>query len=1152
MGVQDADNGSYTCTVTGTASGQSTNSAPATLVVQDPLTVLAGPVSRTERVGDHLAFAVAVTGGGPQFSWTHNSSPITGATNSTLILTNIQTGAGGSYVVTVQNAATSPQTYSATLTVVNNTVLPLYSTNILVSRVGDGAQALSGATGNTLYLDQYTESGTYVSTVQVPDEPVGALYGTGSSASVAGSPALLVQGAGTDAVNEGMLTVSGGNQEYLDFAGYCLSYPFSGPDVTVAPAANWRGLATLNAYGIYSLAYTNTGLYNGGNHTIRSVVTLDGVSFWTAGQAGANGIKYANSTVASYATGNGIPVIASSATGPRVVQIVDGNLMFSDPNGGGLFICAGTPEPIPSGTSPSTLLLTETSLPMDFAFSPDLNTLYIADGAPFRRHECPKPAASERWDTNSASGGYTFSYSLPVDPTQTMGALGLAVDFSAASTWGPGVTGAKLFATTFGTVTNSLVSMVDNGVISTPTVIVIAAGNNALRGVRFGPAAVPPSIVTSPQSQTNFPGNSVTFSVVAAGSAPLSYQWYGPGGLINGATNASFITNGITLSSAGGYYVVVSNLTGTNATSSTATLTVTAGAPTVSPAALPNYRETMGDHLAWAPTVNGTTPMTYSWFQNGSLVFSGTISSLGAGNGGLVLTNIQPANAGTYKLVVTNIYGSASNTSGGVLVVTTTRQMLSPTNLVVARIGDGVQALSGATGNTLYLDQYTTSGSYSNTIQIPDEGAHQGYGTGAASSSALPPGSQPLLFEGAGPDAPYEGAMTLSPNSQELTFAGYVQAYPFQGGSDLSVGGNGSLNWRGVAEVDAYGYYSMQYTNTGLYSGGLHQVHAAVDLDGNGTNFYTTGEAGSGNGLKYLSIDNQLANGGGILSVCGSFSGTRMVEVFNGNMVFSDVGQTPAGIYGVTGLPVGGATASLLLAESNSPTDFATSPDGNTVYIADNGTFSGTSSPLGGIQRWDGTPPNNYTYSYTLGTGLGSTVGARGLVVDFSAQSTWGTGVTGAKIYAVTAETSGNRIIEITDNGASSAATTLVTAGAGQLLGGVRFGPAVVAPSIAADPQSTNVPSGASTTLVGSADGSGPLTYQWYFQTNGVGVFVAILGATNATYFISQDVNGTVGNYYLVATSPSGATAQSTTATVGIAAPPAFCFRDLSWSGSGL
>ncbi|MGA2246651.1 MAG: hypothetical protein ABSH48_16790 [Verrucomicrobiota bacterium] len=805
------------------------------------------------------------------------------------------------------------------------------------------------------------------------------------------------------------------------------------------------------------------------------------------------------------------------------------------------------PEPLPANNAASSLLLAENSFPIDFAFSPDRNTVYIADGLGFGGSSA-QAGGIERWDTNDVSGGYTFSYSLPVDPTQTLGAAGLAVDFSTATAWGPGILGAKLYATTYGAASNRLVSIVDNGGTSTPTVLLTVGTNNALRGVRFGPAALPPTIIAGPQSQTNFPGNNVTFSVGVSGSAPFYYQWYGPAGLISGATNSAFTANAITFASAGAYYVVVSNRTGTNAVSSAANLTITAGAPTIFPATLADYRESAGDHVGWGPTINGSTPISYSWYKNGNLtpVAAGSIDALETGAGGLSLANIQPADSGTYTLVVSNIYGSATNLSGAVLTVTTTRQNISSTNVVVARIGDGVQPLSAATGNTLYLDQYTPAGNYVNTVQIPDEGVSQPYGTGGSSSASLPIGSQPLLFAGSGPDAVYEGILTLAPNSQSLTFGGYVQGYPFSGG-DVSVGANGGLNWRGVAEVNSYGYYSLLYTNTGLYSEGFHQIHSAVDIDGNETNFYSTGEAGGGNGLKFLDVANELSSGSGIVSIGGSDSGTRVAQVIGGNLVFTDVGAQSAGLYGFNGLPTTPGTATLLLAETNSPTDFAISPDGSTIYIADSGAFGGLNNPAGGIQRWDGTAPNSYTYSYTLPTGAGSAAGAKGIAVNFGAQTTWGAGVIGAKLYVTTSETSGNRLVEVVDNGPKSAATTLVSAEPGQVLAGVRFGPVVIPPSFAFQPQSTTAAPGSAASLVAAIHGSGPFAFQWYFQAGGTGNFNPITGATNATYAIPTVAVGNVGNYYVIVTSPSGTTLQSGAAALSLAATPPISRVRLTW-----
>ena len=82
-----------------------------------------------------------------------------------------------------------------------------------------------------------------------------------------------------------------------------------------------------------------------------------------------------------------------------------------------------------------------------------------------------------------------------------------------------------------------------------------------------------PTITTQPKSQTVDEGSSVTFSVVAAGTAPLSYQWYKDGAEVSGATDASYTISSVTSSDAGSYTVTVSNSIG-SVTSSAATLTV--------------------------------------------------------------------------------------------------------------------------------------------------------------------------------------------------------------------------------------------------------------------------------------------------------------------------------------------------------------------------------------------------------------------------------------------------------------------------------------------------------------------------------------------------------------------------------------------------
>ena len=89
----------------------------------------------------------------------------------------------------------------------------------------------------------------------------------------------------------------------------------------------------------------------------------------------------------------------------------------------------------------------------------------------------------------------------------------------------------------------------------------------------------PPSITAHPSDQTVAQGQPSTFSVVAGGTAPLSYQWQRNQVNISGATSATYMIASTALSDNGARYrCVVTNSFGT-ATSNEATLTVQAPPP---------------------------------------------------------------------------------------------------------------------------------------------------------------------------------------------------------------------------------------------------------------------------------------------------------------------------------------------------------------------------------------------------------------------------------------------------------------------------------------------------------------------------------------------------------------------------------------------
>jgi len=82
-------------------------------------------------------------------------------------------------------------------------------------------------------------------------------------------------------------------------------------------------------------------------------------------------------------------------------------------------------------------------------------------------------------------------------------------------------------------------------------------------------------------------GESASFSVAAAGSSPLTYQWSLGGVAISGATSATFSFVNTQVANAGTYSVTVSNSAG-SVTSNNVTLTVNAvSTPTPTPTPSP-------------------------------------------------------------------------------------------------------------------------------------------------------------------------------------------------------------------------------------------------------------------------------------------------------------------------------------------------------------------------------------------------------------------------------------------------------------------------------------------------------------------------------------------------------------------------------------
>ena len=310
-------------------------------------------------------------------------------------------------------------------------------------------------------------------------------------------------------------------------------------------------------------------------------------------------------------------------------------------------------------------------------------------------------------------------------------------------------------------------------------------------------------------------------------------------------------------------------------------------------------------------------------------------------------------------------------------------QSFDPGNLIVLQVGDGSAALTSA-GTAIYLDQYTTGGSFVNDLAIPSTGSSALVNSGTASS---------------------EGQLSLSANDQYLVLAGYNGA----AGTAGVAGATSSSVPRGIATVDASGNYTLAATTSSYYN--KNNIRGGTS-DGNG-NYWGAGTGSSSSGgTVYMGTGTpaQLTS-----------ANSLVIQDIAGNLFYSSKANT--GIYEIPGTPTSGTvTPSLLISDSN-PSGFAFNSSMTIAYVA---------NTSGGIDRFD-LVDGTWTLQYNLGSGTAM----NGLVADFSG--------TDPLIYATTED--GTQLVEITDTGSGSTADLLATAGSNEAFRGLEFAP-VPEPSV--------------------------------------------------------------------------------------------------------
>jgi len=309
-------------------------------------------------------------------------------------------------------------------------------------------------------------------------------------------------------------------------------------------------------------------------------------------------------------------------------------------------------------------------------------------------------------------------------------------------------------------------------------------------------------------------------------------------------------------------------------------------------------------------------------------------------------------------------------------IITGAQAQFASTNLLLLRVGDGATALTNTTG-AISLLELTRSGTVVQTINV-------------ATNSLQVSGN-----------ATSEGQMSLSPDGSILTIAGYVP--PFAGTSSLSSRSAANAP-RGYVTVNASGTVSASTILSNTYS--TDNIRSGVTVDGSA--FWFTGSPGVGSGIMSYSggATNQMAD-----------INSRVVKIFNGNLFYS-TGAGVQGIYSISGTPTSSNAAPVSIltgvtGQGTSPYDFALSPDGNTMYVADEGigvqkfTFSGSA----------------WSLAYNLTNGLGSSR-AFGLEVFFGATN---------EIFW----TSPTNVWSVLDEGFATNATSIYTPGANYAIRGL-------------------------------------------------------------------------------------------------------------------
>jgi hypothetical protein len=307
---------------------------------------------------------------------------------------------------------------------------------------------------------------------------------------------------------------------------------------------------------------------------------------------------------------------------------------------------------------------------------------------------------------NNSCGSATASAPLGMPPSITTQPANQCVALNGTATFSVTATGSaplsyqwkkdgvNISSATTSSYSKGSVQVSDGG--SYTVVINNSCGSATSTGATLG---IIPSITTQPASQIVCQGANVTFSVVATGTTPLSYQWRKDGVSISAATTSTYTRSNVQTTDMGNYSVVVNNTCGPT-TSTAAALTV--NTPPAITAQPQSQTVAVNASVTLSVTASGSPAPSYLWQKNGVAIPGKTQSSL-------TFNPVQTSDAGDYAVTVANTCDTVVSATATLAVAIPPSITQQPQSLEVEK-GDNATFNVAASGTGPFSYQWTFNG----------------------------------------------------------------------------------------------------------------------------------------------------------------------------------------------------------------------------------------------------------------------------------------------------------------------------------------------------------------------------------------------------------------------------------------------------------